>query len=75
MKGAPGMLVALGLKPKKGAESDDDDAPDMGSETKRDAARSLIAAVKSGDVDGVMDALERAYDACAHGESESEEEE
>lgn len=71
MAHAPNMLVALGLKPEKGSKSyepdEDDEDSDMGGEAKLDAAKALISAVKSGDAEAVNKALERHYEACAHG--------
>ena len=64
----PSLIVALGVKPKgKMAKDDMDDAP------LKAAAKDLITAVKSGDVQGVMDALEAASMHCMMKHQDSDE--
>ena len=66
-KGGVGLLI--GLSPKKGgaSEPDDDDmeseGDDASMEVKRSAARALMSALKSSDVDAFIEAFD-AYKAC-----------
>jgi hypothetical protein len=67
------MIGGKGMKEKMEKPRLEDDGEvmgDSGAEAKKEAARALIRAVKTGDVEGVSDALSAHYYACESEEHE-----
>ncbi|HYF56231.1 MAG TPA: hypothetical protein VEA41_18400 [Salinarimonas sp.] len=68
-KKKPGVAIILGLKKgeakKEEAPAEEEESLDVGAEAKTEAAKAVLKAVKTGDVESLESALSSFIEACS----------